>query len=246
VPVNSVNSANSNRRARFFFVAMAAAVIATVFAGFAPTFYLRSSFPQHRPMSVLLHVHGVVFSIWVSVFLVQTILISRGSYRLHRRLGWIASGIAVAMILLVTAAVIEELRRIHGFPPPPLALALSAFDIVVFGILVSLGIRYRQRPDWHKRLMLSATIVLLGAPMFRIVAHAIGLQDPGRVGLLATVLVDAFFVPCLVYDFVRLRRIHPAYLVAIPLVVTDQILQVEVVSWPPWIRLASWLQGLVS
>jgi hypothetical protein len=51
---------------RLFFVIMASAVIATVFAGFAPTFYLRSSFPQDRPMSLLLHVHGIVFGAWVT------------------------------------------------------------------------------------------------------------------------------------------------------------------------------------
>ncbi len=53
---------------RFFFVIMACAVVVAVFAGFAPTFYLRGSFVQTRPMSVLLHVHGVVFSAWISFF----------------------------------------------------------------------------------------------------------------------------------------------------------------------------------
>jgi len=91
-------------RLRFFFVIMASAVIATVFAGFAPTFYLRGSFAQTRPMSGLLHVHGIVFSAWVSFFLVQTLLIARGSRRVHQRLGWIGAGIAAAMVILVTAA----------------------------------------------------------------------------------------------------------------------------------------------
>src|SRR5580698_8346091 len=144
---------------------MAAAAVATVFAGFAPTFYLRGSFPQNRPMSVLLHVHGIVFSAWVTAFLIQTLLIARGARSMHRLVGWVSVGIAAAMVLLVVAAVIEQLR------PPPLALALSAFDIVVFAVLVGAAIHYRNRPDWHKRLMLSATIVLLGAPMFRIVIH---------------------------------------------------------------------------
>jgi len=39
----------------------------------------------------------------------------------------------------------------------------------VFAILVGSAIYFRGRTDWHKRLMLSATILLLGAPMFRIV-----------------------------------------------------------------------------
>jgi hypothetical protein len=244
--MNTIALERSSSRLRFFFVAMACAVIATVFAGFAPTFYLRGSFAQTRPMSVLLHVHGIVFSAWVSVFLIQTLLIARGQRRLHQRFGWIGAGIAGAMIILVTAAVIEELRRVNGFPPPPLALALSAFDIIVFAILVGAALYYRKRSDWHKRFMLSATIVLLGAPMFRAVIHAIGRSDMSRVSIVSTLLVDAFFLPCFVYDLLTRRRIHPAYVIALVLIVLDQITQTVVVTWPPWINFANTLQRLVA
>ena len=233
-------------RLRFFFVVMASAVIITVFAGFAPTFYLRGSFAQTRPMSVLLHVHGVVFSAWVSFFLVQTLLIERGSRRLHQRLGWIGAGIAAAMVVLVTAAVIEQLRRVNGFPPPPLALALSAFDIIVFAILVGAALYFRRRSDWHKRLMLSATIILLGAPVFRFVIHLIGRADMAEVSIVSTLLVDAFFLPCFAYDLLTRRRIHPAYLVALVLIVLDQVGQATVVSWAPWINFSQALQRMVA
>jgi uncharacterized membrane protein YozB (DUF420 family) len=243
--VSGIASEQRRLNGRFFFVAMASAVIVTVFAGFAPTFYLRSSFPQDRPMSVLLHVHGIVFSAWITVFLVQSLLIARGSPRLHRRVGWIATGIAATMIVLVIAAVIEQLRRVNGFPPP-LALALSAFDIVVFAILVGAAIHYRRRPDWHKRLMLSATIVLLGAPMFRIALHFLDIADIGKVGTISTLLVDAFFLPCFAYDLLTRRKIHPAYLCAVPLIVLDQLLQSSVVDWAPWINLSNALHRLVT
>ena len=197
-------------------------------------------------MSVLLHVHGIVFSAWVSVFLVQSLLIARGSRRLHRRMGWVAAGIAATMVILVIAAVIEQLRRVHGFPPPPLALALSAFDIVVFAGLVGTAIYCRNRPDWHKRFMLSATILLLGAPMFRAVIHYGGITDMARVSIVSTLLVDAFFLPCFAYDLLTRRRIHPAYLVAFALIVFDQIAQVTVVSWAPWIKFADALQRMVA
>jgi hypothetical protein len=231
---------------RFFFVTMACAVAVTVFAGFAPTFYLRGSFVQTRPMSVLLHVHGVVFSAWISLSLIQTLLIARGSRRLHQRLGWVGAGIAGAMIILVTAAVIEQLRRVNGFPPPPLALALSAFDIVVFAGLVGAALYYRKRSDWHKRFMLSATIVLLGAPMFRAVIHAIGRGDMARVSIVSTLFVDAFFLPCFAYDLLTRRKIHPAYLIAFVLIVLDQVTQAVVVTWPPWVNFANALQRLVA
>jgi hypothetical protein len=152
----------------------------------------------------------------------------------------------MAMITLVTAAVIEQLRRVNGFPPPPLALALSVFDIFVFAFLVGTALYYRKRPDWHKRLMLSASIVLLGAPMFRIVAQLVGLADIAKVSIVSTLLVDAFFLPCFAYDLLTRRRIHPAYLVALVLIVLDQIAQATVVSWPPWISLANALQRLAA
>jgi uncharacterized membrane protein YozB (DUF420 family) len=197
-------------------------------------------------MSTLLHVHGVVFSVWVSFFLIQTLLIARGSPGLHRRFGWIGAGIAGAMIILVTAALIEQLRRVNGFPPPPLALALSVFDITVFAGLVGAALYYRKRSDWHKRFMLSATIVLLGAPAFRVVVHSIGMSDMAKVSIVSTLLVDAFFLPCLAYDWLIRRRIHPAYLIAFVLIVLDQIAQATVVTWAPWIKLANALQRLVS
>ena len=244
--MNAIAPEESASRSRFFFVVMACAVIVTVFAGFAPTFYLRGSFTQTRPMSMLLHVHGIVFSAWVSLFLVQTLLIARGARRLHQRFGWIGAGIAAAMISLVAAAVIEELRRVNGFPPPPLALALSAFDIIVFAMLVGTALYYRKRPDWHKRFMLSATIVLLGAPMFRAVVHSLGRGDMAKVSIVSTLLVDAFFLPCFAYDLLTRRRIHPAYLVALALIVLDQVAQATVVSWTPWIKFSQALQRMVA
>jgi uncharacterized membrane protein YozB (DUF420 family) len=244
--MNAIAPKESASRSRFFFVVMACAVIVTVFAGFAPTFYLRGSFTQTRPMSMLLHVHGIVFSAWVSLFLVQTLLIARGARRLHQRFGWIGAGIAAAMISLVAAAVIEELRRVNGFPPPPLALALSAFDIIVFAMLVGTALYFRKRPDWHKRFMLSATIVLLGAPMFRAVVHSLGRGDMAKVSIVSTLLVDAFFLPCFAYDILTRRRIHPAYLVALALIVLDQVAQATVVSWTPWINFSQALQRMVA
>jgi hypothetical protein len=244
--MNSVALENPSSRLRLFFVVMACAVIVTVFAGFAPTFYLRGSFAQTRPMSALLHVHGIVFSAWVSFFLIQTLLIARGSRRLHQRLGWIGAGIAAAMVILVTAAMVEQLRRVNGFPPPPLALALSLFDIIVFATLVGAALYYRKRPDWHKRFMLSATIILLGAPMFRFIIHFVGIGDMAKVSIVSTLLVDAFFLPCFAYDLLTRRRIHPAYVVALVLIVLDQIAQATVVTWTPWINFSNLLQRTVA
>ena len=82
--------------------------------------------------------------------------------------------------------------------------------------------------------------------MFRAVIHFIGTADMDRVSILATVLVDAFFVPCFIYDLVTRRRIHPAFVIGFAVALADQTVQVWVMSWKPWNDFAYALQRLVS
>jgi hypothetical protein len=230
---------------RYFFVVMASVITATVFAGFAPSFYLRPAFHPHHDLSVLLHIHGAVFSTWIILFLVQTILISRGSRTLHCRLGWFAAVIAVAMVGLVAAATVEEMRRVPPFPPPPVALALNTFDTVVFAILVGSAIYWRKRTEWHKRLLLSATLILLGAPILRLLILLAG-HVSHELLVVDLLLVDLFFLLCFAADLHTRRRVHPAYLCAFALLLVDQVTTLSVMAWPPWVNFANAMQRFVS
>jgi hypothetical protein len=194
-----------------FFVAMAIVVAVTVFVGFSPTFYLRGTFNPDKGLSILLHLHGFALSAGIVLFLVQTILIVRGSPALHRRLNWVMAGLAASIVVLMCAAIIY----------------------------------FRKRPDWHKRLMLSATLLLLGAPMVRIVV-LLGVHDILKIMLLAPILTDLLFVPCFIYDFRTRRKVHPAFLVGLGLVMMDQIAQPTVMAWPAWTDLANALRRLVT
>src|ERR1700730_16846696 len=106
---------------------MASFVLLVSFVEFAPSFYLKSYLNPNRELSILLHVKGFVFSAWIILFLVQSVLIVRGSRALHQRLGWCAAVLATVMVVLVAAATVEEMRRVPPFPPPAVALALNTF-----------------------------------------------------------------------------------------------------------------------
>jgi hypothetical protein len=229
----------------YFFVVMASVIAVIVFAGFAPSFYLRGAFQPDRKLSILLHIHGAVFSTWIVLFLVQAILVARGSRALHRRLGWFAAAIAVAMVGLVAAATVEEMRRVPPFPPPPVALALNTFDTVVFAILVMSAIYLRKRSEWHKRLLLSATLVLLGAPILRLLLLLAG-HISHELLVIDVLLVDLFFLICFASDLLTRRRVHPAYCCALALVLVDQLTTFSVMAWPPWVSFANAIQRFVS
>ena len=203
-----------------FFVVMAAAVAVTVFLGFAPSFYLRSHFNADKRLSMLLHIHGFALSAWIVLFLIQTILIVCGSPTLHRRLGWVMSGLAASIIVLMGGAIIDQMQRIPPPFPAAVALALGMFDIIVFATLVGWAIYWRKRPDWHKRLMLSATILLLGAAVVRIVAFN-GIHDPTYFELAEYCAAIIFFIPCFAYDWATRHKLHPANIVGLALILME-------------------------
>jgi uncharacterized membrane protein YozB (DUF420 family) len=230
---------------RYLFVTMGSTVAVIVFAGFAPSFYLRAAFRPDGNISILLQIKGVVFSAWIILFLVQTILIRRGSRTLHQRLGWLAAAIAVAMVGLVVGATFEEMRRVPPTPPAPFALAFNSFDTAVFAILVSSAICLRKHAEWHKRLLLSATLILLAAPILRLLILLNG--DVSHDLLVFDVLlVDLFFLVCFAADLLTRRKIHPAFLCAFALLVADQVTTFSIMAWPPWVDFANAIQRFVS
>jgi hypothetical protein len=95
----------------------------------------------------------------VAMAILFAVIVFVGFSPLHRRLGWVMSALAAYIVMLIAAAILEQLRRVSPEPPPPIALALSVFDIIVFSTLVSSAIYLRKRADWRKRLLLYATIL---------------------------------------------------------------------------------------
>jgi tetratricopeptide (TPR) repeat protein len=71
---------------RRFFIASAIAILLLFFAGFARSYYPRA-WLSTRVLAPILHLHGLIMSAWIALFIVQIALVSRYRIRLHRRLG---------------------------------------------------------------------------------------------------------------------------------------------------------------
>lgn len=69
-----------------FYVIMAAVAVASVFVGFARTFYLGWMFDAPT-LTPLLFAHGIVFTSWFLLFGAQTTLVAAHRTDIHRRLG---------------------------------------------------------------------------------------------------------------------------------------------------------------
>src|SRR3712207_5955067 len=92
---------------------MGAAVAITVFAGFARSYYLSHWLtpPARTPeITPLLHIHAIVFTLWILLQAVQPALIAAERRPLHRKLGYAGAGLALIVWVLGNLASIEAMR----------------------------------------------------------------------------------------------------------------------------------------
>ena len=228
---------SSWRRDRFFYTGMAIAAALVVFAGFAPTYYLKGAFGG-RPLSPLLQAHGLIFTSWILLFVVQTSLVASRRTPLHRRLGVVGGVIAVAMLIAGTMAAIDSARRGFtppGGPPPLTFVIIPLGDLLVFAVLVGAALYLRRQSQTHKRLMLLATLALLTPAIARLPGIAAA-GPPAFWGL-----TDLFIVACFVYDRVTTGRIHPAFKWGGLFVLVMQPVRLIVGGTGPWLAFAQWL-----
>lgn len=236
----AVNSAavQARRRSRRFYVGMAIAIAVTVFAGFSRSYFLKAYYGTPE-LSLLLHVHGLIFTSWVLFFLAQTTLVAAGRTDLHRRMG--IGGAVLAALVLIIGTATAILRVKSGSAPipgvPPLVfLAIPLGDMVVFGILVGAGLYLRRRAESHKRLMTLSMIALLSAPIARLPFDLMKAGPPAFFGL-----TDLFIVAMLVYDLAVRRRVHPATIWGGLLILISQPLRLMIAGTPAWKAFAEWL-----
>jgi hypothetical protein len=194
-----------------YYYAVAAGLAAVVFAGFARTYYLKGWFGE-PPLSLLLHVHGLVMTVWYALFAVQVGLVASHRVALHRKLGMAGVGLAaVAVVLNAVVSLSLAKQRLLARPDSvgaPMLLGLQLFAVLlVFAILIVLGVRYRRRPDYHKRLMTLAMLSVLGPAVTRLPLSFVQNHDVG----VAIVLSISIVVACIAVDTVRHRRLHPAF-----------------------------------
>jgi hypothetical protein len=194
---------------RSFYLGLSLAMAAVFVGGFSRT--VPDDFLGTPALPLLLHIHGAVFTVWVLLFVAQPALIARGSIRLHRRIGWAGAGLAVAMVVMGIAATLFAVRHraVPPFFPATVFLVMNVIGILAFGALVAAGVRLRRRPAWHKRLMLCATISILGPGLGRLLPMpSFGAAAP----LVMFGAILSFAIAGMMADLIVRHRIHPAYI----------------------------------
>lgn len=235
------------RSESWFYSIMALVAIGVAIAGFAPTALETDT--RRAPISWAVFAHGAVFGAWLLLFLAQTIFIRTKNITLHRRVGYLGAALAILMVVSGYLTAISMARR--GFDlsgdliqenGDPLALLVFQLgDLLSFSILVGLAVKFRNRPEVHKRLMLLATI---GALMPAALTHIIG-HSPVLRSISAPIIVFPLFLllfASAIYDRIKTDKFHPVSLwVATALFIWSNLRAVVIGPSDAWHQFASWL-----
>jgi len=215
---------------------MAIVLALTVLIGFSPTFYLKAfgTGPMLTivglPFTPLVHLHGILFTAWVVLFIAQTALVANHRVAVHRRLGIAGGLLAAAMVIAGTATAIKGAAR-GGAPPsgdPLVFLAIPLFDMLMFPIFVGAALWLRGNKEAHKRLMLLAYISIIAAA----VARLPGVLPLGPLWFFGLAFI--FLMIAAIYDLVTRRRVHPVYIWGGILLVASVPLRLAVSGTGAW------------
>jgi hypothetical protein len=230
-PINPITGRNGLVD-RYFYFAMSLLLAVIVIAGFRLTVD-QSLFHAAPPRPFLLWVHGAAFSGWIVFYIFQSALVRTRNVKWHRLFGWFGTALAATMVPLgvIIAVIMGHFDAVVLHQPNPTFLSIPFFDMVAFGILVSLAIAWRKKPELHRRLLFIATCSLMDAGLGRfpyIFNHALFYW-----------CLDGVILLGVVRDLVVSRKIHPVYRYAIPPLIAGQVVTIYL-----WRGAPAWWTGI--
>jgi hypothetical protein len=173
--------------------------------------------PVQTPLYI--HAHGVAMLGWLGTLVTQNSLAGSGNLAAHRRLGWASLALVLAIVGLGTLAGRMALAA-HRVPPfftNPYFLALTHVEVAVFALVVAAAIAMRRQTQWHRRLMIAATVILMEPALGRLLPMPL-LGQTGGSWLEAAFQVGFLGIMAR-HDNRVLGRVHPATLVGMGLVI---------------------------
>ena len=223
---------------KYFYFFMSLLVAGIVIAGFSRTVN-GSLFHAAVPRPFLLWIHGSAFAGWVVFYIFQSALVRTHNVKWHRFFGWFGAGLAALMVPLgfAISIIMGRFDAVQLHQPDPTFLSITFYDMFAFGVMVSLAIAWRKKPELHRRLLFIATCSLLDAGFGRfdfIFNHSLfypALDLVILLGVVRDLLVD--------------RRVNAVYRYAIPMLIVGQSLAVYLWHGQPvwWLRITHALVG---
>ena len=236
-----------------FFLCMSLGFLAIALIGFSPTFFIplaRDTFADPhgvRDAPPVIYVHGALVFAWLIFLIAQASLIRVRNVSVHRRLGWLGALLGLAVVISGVAVSFYATRR---------DLATGGGDVVlgdfvgllvtflIFGSLIAAAMVLRRDSESHKRLLLLATIWVLGPAWLRFRYVFPAVDSPQVV---FSIIADSLIVVAIARDLMAYKRVHPVYVWVGGFIIAYDTIYLSSAGLhfqsAVWLRVARWLLG---
>jgi hypothetical protein len=179
---------------------------------------------DYARVPLMIHVHALAMVAWLALLVTQATLVARDNLALHRRLGWYGAALAT-LIPFVAVGACLAVFNVGMNPPfftPAFFLSLVTIESVLFAALVWFAISRRRQTDWHRRLMIGATVILMEPALERLLPMPIiGGENGDWIAMIIQLGALGLVVR---HDRASIGRIHPASVTAMATVVLGHAL----------------------
>lgn len=224
---------------RNLFLAAAIAFPLIVLVGYFKSYYFSAFFDVKPIANSLVHLHGIVMTLWVVYFTIQIALIRSKNIKLHMTLGM--AGIALAaLVVVIGMATAYDAQIVRATAPPGMNphsfFILPVSDMLLFVVFFAAAIYYRKRPVEHKSLMLMTAINFMPAALFRIPIF------PEDSVILFTFGIPVLFaVGCLIWLTIKHRKLNRVFAAAVLLLIAAVPLRPIIGNSAGWLAFVSWI-----
>jgi hypothetical protein len=246
---------------RWIFVFMAAWFIVIVLTGFVPDaigMVAAANAGMRPPLPPILHIHAVVMGSFLLLLLVQSVLMATGRCELHKRVGMLAFALVPVLVVVGVILAPTIYHQMFGFAQtgpvaarPAIAAFVPALENILllqirigilFPLLMTIGLKARTgHAGLHKRMMFLATAVPLAASIDRMTWLPTTLPaSPVASDLYILAAVSPLFV----WDVVRNRRIHEAYVIWFAMCLPAALVTYSLWNTPWWHATARHIMGV--
>lgn len=195
----------------FDYVIWGLVCLAISLVGFWPSYVAPLASGTYHSPSPTMTWHVLSTAAWLMLLISQPWLIRLNNIALHRRMGVlgvliaigvVATGVVVQIDVMGPYAAMGDDR--NAVPIPFIRLSL----LLGFAVCVAWAVVLRNRPEWHKRLMILGTFPLLQSAFDRMGANVFGM--PEFRGLFAIGGHFGLMLLFVTWDRFRQGRLHPA------------------------------------
>ena len=232
-------------RATLFYLGFGLLGLSVVALGFGVTYVVPMVW---RTFSApwFVHLHGASALSWIVLFICQAKLV-RGCRRpLHRRLGQAALPLALVVWASGIATAIWAAQRVLPEQGTAATSSLSGTvsGLTLYLLLVIAAVAARRRPDWHKRLVMLATIQVLWPAFFRL-RHLLPAVPYPDISFALVMAYSPILIAAL-RDQWRYGTVHPVWLFVGPALVIEQSLEFAFFDQGPLRSFGRWVYALMT